>query len=117
MDSALLANILTLVALGLIAVGVGGVSFLALRNFAAASRRRERLAGGPAAPLAADPAGGGAREALAGVVSGVRRLGDRIAIQDPSQVSALRAKLVQAGYYSREAVAIYLGARAAAMIA
>jgi tight adherence protein C len=53
---------------------------------------------------------------LAGVVGGVRRLGDRMAIQDPSQLSALRARLVQAGYYSREAAAIYLGAKAACMI-
>ena len=49
-------------------------------------------------------------------MTSVRRLGDRLAIQDPAQLSALRAKLVQAGYYSREAVAIYLGARATAMI-
>jgi tight adherence protein C len=47
----------------------------------------------------------------------VRRLGDRIAIQDPGQLTALRARLVQAGYYSREAAAVYLGARAALMIA
>jgi tight adherence protein C len=51
------------------------------------------------------------------VVSGVRRLGDRIAIQDPAQLSSLRAKLMLAGYYSREAAAIYLGVKAAAMIA
>ncbi|HUZ11370.1 MAG TPA: type II secretion system F family protein [Caulobacteraceae bacterium] len=117
MDPNLLVNLVTAIAFGLIAVGVGGVSFIMLRNFAAASRRRERLAGGPVAPgpLAAEapsPA-----EVFSGVVSGVRRLGDRLAIQDPSQVSAIRAKLVQAGYYSREAVAVYLGARAAAMIA
>jgi tight adherence protein C len=54
---------------------------------------------------------------LAGMVGGVRRLGDRMAIQDPSQLTALRGRLVQAGYYSREAAAIYLGARAACMIA
>ena len=47
----------------------------------------------------------------------MRRLGDRIAIQDPAQLTALRAKLVQAGYYSREAAAVYLGAKATLMIA
>ena len=112
-----IASLITPVALGLIAVGVGGVSFLFIRGYAAASQRRARLAGAPIGPtVPTTGAGGGMTDALAGVVGGVRRLGDRIAIQDPSQLSALRAKLVQAGYYSREAAAIYLGARAAAMI-
>src|SRR5579863_3536655 len=115
MDSGLLANIITPVALGLIALGVGGVSFVAIRAYAAANQRRARLAGAPVGPaVPSTGAGVGVSDALAGVVGGVRRLGDRIAIQDPSQLSALRAKLVQAGYYSREAAAIYLGARAAA---
>src|SRR5439155_21963934 len=35
----------------------------------------------------------------------------------PSQLSALRGKLVQAGFFSREAVTIYLGARAVCMAA
>jgi tight adherence protein C len=115
MDSDFLTNILTPVALGMIAVGVGGVSFVGLRAAATASRRRARLAGGVVVAGPAD--GGSVTEALSGVVSGVRRLGDRIAIQDPAQLSTLRAKLTQAGYYSREAAAIYLGAKAAAMIA
>lgn len=113
MDPTLL-NLVAPVALGLIALGVGGVSFLGFRAFETASRRRERLAGGAATAGPAPAAGG---EAFRGVVTGVRRLGDRLAIQDPAQLSALRARLVQAGYYSREAVAIYLGARAACMIA
>src|SRR5215469_4379098 len=118
MDSSFFANIVTPVALGLIALGVGGVSFIGMRVFATTSRRRERLAGGPAGPsIIADSNGGGMQEALSGVVSGVRRLGDRMAIQDPAQLSALRAKLVLAGYYSPEAAAVFLGAKATAMIA
>ena len=116
MDSAFVDTILTPVALGLIALGVGGISFMALRAFATASRRRARLAGGGAI-VATGADGGGMGEALAGVVSGVRRLGDRMAIQDPSQLSSLRNKLMLAGYYSREAAAIYLGVKATAMIA
>ncbi len=112
MDSATL----TTIGLGMIALGVSAVSFLAIRNFATVSRRRARLAGGAAAAGPVDQAGGVA-EAFSGVVGGVRRLGDRIAIQDPAQLTALRAKLVQAGYYSREAAAIYLGAKATLMIA
>jgi tight adherence protein C len=54
---------------------------------------------------------------LSAVISGVGRLGDRMAVTDPSKLSALRAKLMQAGFFNREAVAIYLGGRAVAMIA
>jgi tight adherence protein C len=114
-DSVAVVNIVTTVALGMIALGVGGVSFMALRAFATASRRRARLAGGAVVAGAGD--GGGVAEAFSGVVGGVRRLGDRMAIQDPAQLSSLRAKLMLAGYYSREAAAIYLGVKAAAMIA
>lgn len=118
MDTDFLENAVTWVALALIAVGVGGGCFLGLRTLATAQQRRARLAGAPGAVGASAPAGGaGVSEAFSGVVSSVRRLGDRIAIQDPSQLSALRAKLAQAGYYSREAAAVYLGARAATMIA
>jgi tight adherence protein C len=112
MDSTTLSNVLTASALVLIAVAVAGGAFLALNHFATASRRRARLAGGAAGPTLVQ---GGGASMVSGVVTGVRRLGDRIAIQDPAQVSVLRAKLMQSGYYSREAVAIYLGARAAAM--
>jgi len=121
MDPTLLSSILTWAALGLIAITVGAGSFFGMRAFTTATRRRERLSGG-AAVAGAGAAGGGVgnstvSEAMAGVVSGARRLGDRIAIQDPSQLPALRAKLIQAGYYSREAAAVYLGAKAACMIA
>jgi tight adherence protein C len=107
-------TLLTWAALGLIAIGVGGGSFISIRALETVSRRRARLAGGATGAAAPNASGG---EVVAGVVSGVRRLGDRMAIQDPSQLTALRARLVQAGYYSREAAAIYLGARAACMIA
>jgi tight adherence protein C len=115
-DNDLLTTVVTPVALGMIAIGVGGVSFVSLRAAATASRRRARLAG--AATTASGAADGGTvSETLSGVVSGVRRLGDRIAIQDPAQLSTLRQKLMQAGYYSREAAALYLGAKATCMIA
>jgi tight adherence protein C len=39
------------------------------------------------------------------------QVGNRMAVRDPSQLSALRQKLIQAGFMSREAVAVYLGAR------
>jgi tight adherence protein C len=114
-DSEAVVNVVTPVALGMVALGVGGISFIALRTFATASRRRARLAGG--AVVAAGDDGGGVAEIFSGAVSGVRRLGDRMAIQDPAQLSTVRNKLMLAGYYSREAAAIYLGVKAAAMIA
>jgi tight adherence protein C len=110
-------NLVAYVGLGLLALGVAGVSFIGIRAFETASRRKARLAGGAVGAPGAASAGGGLPDALAGVVGGVRRLGDRMAIQDPAQLTALRARLVQAGYYSREAAAVYLGARAACMIA
>jgi tight adherence protein C len=48
--------------------------------------------------------------------AGVKRLGDRMAIQDPAQLSTIRARLIQAGWFSREAVAVYLGAKAVALL-
>jgi len=110
------SGLLTTIGLGMIALGISAVSFLLIRNLATISRRRARLAGGVTASGPIDQ-GGGVAEAFSGVVGGVRRLGDRIAIQDPAQLTALRARLVQAGYYSREAAAIYLGAKATLMIA
>ncbi len=113
MDAGLLQTILTFAAFGLIAIGVGGGGLILARNAMTGARRRARLGG----ELAVAGAGGGSGPAFAGVISGVRRLGDRMAIQDPAQISALRAKLVQAGYYNREAVTLFLGAKAVAMIA
>ena len=111
MDTTLFQNILTFAAFGLIAVGVGGASLIGIRNAATGARRRARLSG----DMVVAGGGSGVGEALSGVVSGVRRLGDRMAIQDPAQLSVIRSRLVQAGFNSREAVTIYLGARAVCM--
>jgi tight adherence protein C len=113
MDIAQFQTILTFVSFGLIAVGVGVGGFLLARTVVTGARRRARLAGDVAA--SGPVSGGGGAVAMAGVMSGVRLLGGRMAIQDPAQVSALRAKLIQAGYFNREAVTVYLGARAVAL--
>jgi len=117
MNVALIQTILTVASFALIAVGVGGGGFLIARNAITGARRRARLSGEAVAVGPAAGQGRGGLEAFAGVLSGVRRLGDRVAIQDPAQVTALRQKLIQAGFFSREAVTLYLGARAVAMIA
>ncbi|QUD86013.1 type II secretion system F family protein [Phenylobacterium montanum] len=103
----LIAGLMVLAALGAAAVAVT----VELR---AGAKVRARLSEAPAAGARGKaPASGLA----AGVMGGLTRIGGRIAIQDPSQVSVTRQKLIHAGFPSREAVAVYLGVRFAALIA
>lgn len=111
MDPVQLQSLLTWAAVGLITLGVGGAALMGLREAQIGARRRARLSGAVVVET-----GGGGSAALAGVVSGVKRLGDRMAIQDPAQLSTIRAKLIQAGWFSRESVAVYLGAKAVALL-
>ncbi len=111
MDPLQLQTLLTWTAIALITLGVGGVALLGVREVRIGARRRARLAGNTLVSGRADSSSA----AVAGVVSGVKRLGDRMAIQDPAQLSTIRAMLVQAGWFNREAVAFYLGAKAAAL--
>ncbi|MBW3558701.1 MAG: type II secretion system F family protein, partial [Proteobacteria bacterium] len=53
---------------------------------------------------------------LVTLLNGVKRLGDGAILRDPNQVSALRFKLMQAGFASREAVPIFLGAKLACLV-
>jgi tight adherence protein C len=109
----LMQTILTYAAAALIGVAVIGGLTTAVLEARGGSRVRARLAGPGAQPgkAAAAPA---APKAL---LQGLRRLGDRVAVSDPGQVSVLRAKLMQAGFISREAVPLYLGGRIAALAA
>jgi len=104
---------LTLTALVMVAAGVGALGFVGVLQARTGLARRARLEPSSAGSLgaASQPA------AFAGLVGGVRRLGGRQEDQDPNQVSALRNKLMQAGFTSREAVGYYLGARSIALIA
>jgi tight adherence protein C len=112
MQSLASQDILTLAALLMVAAGVGALGFVGFRNARTGLQRRARLE-----PATASDLGAPARPAaFAGLVGGVRRLGGNAESQDPSQVSALRNKLMQAGFTSREAVAYYLGARSIALI-
>lgn len=108
-------NALMLVALALVLVGAAALGFMGIRQARLAFQRRARLS--EPAHAAAGAAPPGALSALSGIAGGVRRLGDRVEGQDPSQVSALRNKLMQAGFNGKEAVAYYLGARTIALIA
>lgn len=103
--------VLTLGALG----GLGWIGFAELRVRAL---RRSRLANAGASygggPIRAEPERpGGAVGAQ--LLATVRRLGQQSAVKDPAKVSVLRSRLMQAGFYSREAPVIFLGVKAAAL--
>ena len=113
MDIAQIELALTIISIALITAGVGGAGVVFFRNLQSTSRRRSRLAGDIVTRASDAPIGGGAITEVAGAV---KRLGDKIAMQDPAQVSQIKSKLIQAGFYSREAVGVYLGARAISMV-
>ncbi|MGA0606497.1 type II secretion system F family protein [Phenylobacterium sp. VNQ135] len=105
--------------IGLLLVGgaVAGLAFFGVAELRVRALRRNRLAGALA---------GGVRnttvERPTGVLpdqllSTVRRLGQQSAVRDPAKVSLLRSRLMQAGFYSREAPVIFLGVKAALMVA
>jgi len=109
MDAAMLQTILMTVAGLCLMLAVGGGGFVLIRETAARSKREERLSG--KTPTVTRPGEEAPKKASA-VMKNVRRLGDRMAMQDPAQLSVIRTRLMHAGYFNREAVAIYLGARA-----
>jgi tight adherence protein C len=110
MDAALLQTILMATAALCLTLAIGGGGFVFVREATARSRREERLTG-TAAPIVEGPSDAN-HKAAKGMLKSVRKLGDRMAMQDPAQLSVIRTRLMHAGYFSREAVAIYLGARA-----
>lgn len=93
------------------AAGLGAATTLVGELRVRAVRRQrfgQALVEGGAAPRPENPL---ARP----LIDSVRRLGQQAAVRDPSKLSALRMRLMQSGYFNREAPVIYLGARAAAL--
>jgi tight adherence protein C len=113
MPASPMPDALTLAALVMVAAGVGALGFVGVLQARTGLARRARLEPATAGSLDAAPR----QTAFSGLVGGVRRLGGQNQVQDPTQVSALRNKLMQAGFTSREAVAYYLGVRSIALIA
>jgi tight adherence protein C len=113
MQSSPVPDSLTLAALVMVAAGVAALGFISVLQARTGLARRARLEPAASGGLDAAPRA----TALSGLVNGVRRLGGQSQDQDPTQVSALRSKLMQAGFTSREAVAYYLGARSIALLA
>src|SRR4051794_1226037 len=96
--------------------GVGGVAWLGIGELRLRAIRRGRLqtAGGPGmGGRSQQSIGGGIGSSLLGVA---RRLGQQSAVRDPAKLSVLRSRLMQAGFYNREAPVIYLGVRAVALV-
>ncbi|MBS0332771.1 MAG: type II secretion system F family protein [Proteobacteria bacterium] len=97
--------------------GVGGAAWIAAGELRLRAIRRGRLAttSGPLMDV-------GRRSRPTGLLGGlavgqIRRLGQQSAVKDPAKLSVLRSRLMQAGFYNREAPVIYLGVRAAALAA
>lgn len=110
-----LQNIVTIVGALFVLAGLGGVAWMVAGEFRLRAIRRGRLAtaGGPQAGArrGRDPNSG-----LGGQFMGqIRRLGQQSAVRDPAKLSVLRSRLMQAGFYNREAPVIYLGVRAASL--
>jgi tight adherence protein C len=108
MDPSQLRTLITWAAGLMIAGGVGGFGFNMAREARMAARRQLRLSGEQASDKAVLGVTAGAVTQL---MKSAGQVGNRMAVRDPSQLSALRQKLIQAGFMSREAVAVYLGAR------
>jgi tight adherence protein C len=112
MDPIQLQNLITLLGGLLVLGGIGGGAWVAATELRLRAVRRVRLQpGGAAAPTRSAKGGGVGGQILATV----QRLGQQDAVRDPAKLSLLRTRLMQAGYYNREAPVIYLGVRAATM--
>ena len=94
--------------------GVGGVAWPPAGELRLRSIRRGRLRRQTEPPSSARPPHGAKPPpASASFLGTIRTLGQQSAVKDPAKLSVLRSRLMQAGFYNREAPVIYLEARAA----
>jgi len=97
---------------------VGGVAWIGVNELRLRAIRRGRMqtAGGPSMRITPQR-GATVPGGIGGSVMGTfKRLGQQSAVRDPAKLSVLRSRLMQAGFYNREAPVIYLGVRAAALV-
>jgi tight adherence protein C len=117
MNALSLETIISILGGLMVVAGVGGVAWIGVNELRLRAIRRGRLqtAGGPSMRLnrpGAAPSGG-----VGGAMVGTfKRLGQQSAVRDPAKLSVLRSRLMQAGFYNREAPVIYLGVRAACLV-
>lgn len=107
-------NLISILGLVLLVAALGGGAWITASELRLRALRRTRLtpAGAVGGATVAAPHGG----LVAPLLAGVKRLGQQSAVRDPAKLTVLRQKLMQAGFYSREAAVIYLGVRAAALV-
>jgi len=107
-------TIIYLVGLVLTVGALGGLALAGFGELRVRALRRSRLsgAGGTVSEPLVEKGGGALGEQLMGTL---RRLGQQSAVRDPAKVSVLRSRLMQAGFYSREAPVIFLGFKAVAL--
>ncbi len=109
-----LETLIYLAGLVLTVGAIGGLGVVGIGELRVRAQRRSRLSGG--GTVTGGGFGEGPGSALADrVVSTVRRLGQQSAVRDPEKVSVLRSRLMQAGFYAREAPVIFLGVKAVAI--
>jgi len=113
MDAARLHDLMVTAGSMLVAIAVLGALGALIGEVRLRLRRRDRFAQAPSTLVA--PAG--SPSLIEPVKDAFKRLGHHTAVRDPAKLSVLRNKLIQAGFFSREAPVIYLGARAAALVA
>jgi tight adherence protein C len=116
MNPASLENLISILGALLVVGGVGGAAWLGVNELRLRAIRRGRLAtagGGPGFRSSNVRAQGGVGDQVLGAF---KRLGQQSAVRDPGKLSVLRARLMQAGFYNREAPVIYLGVRAVALL-
>lgn len=109
-----LETLIYLLGLFLTMGAIGGLGLIGLGEIRVRAQRRDRLSG------AGTLRGGGFVAPTGGALSGrllgaVRKLGQQSVVNDPEKVSVLRSRLMQAGFYSREAPVIFLGIKAVAV--
>jgi tight adherence protein C len=117
MDPNQLQTVLTIAGAVLVLGGLGGVAWVGAAELRLRAIRKTRFAEAAGAP--AGPSGLDRQASALGVqvMGAVRRLGQQSAVRDPAKLSVLRTRLMQAGYFNREAAVIFLGVKAAAMAA
>ena len=111
-------NLVSMIGGLLVLAGVGGGAWLMANELRLRAIRRGRMqgAGGGQIELSRTSRRNRGGSLIGGQVLGtVRRLGQQSAVRDPAKLSVLRSRLMQAGFYNREAPVIYLGLRAAAL--
>ena len=118
MDAFTLETVIYLVGVVLTMGAVIGLGWIAATELRLRAVRRLRLAGGIGGMGRRGAVQGPSGGAISGqVLSTVRRLGQQSAVRDPAKLSLLRSRLMQAGFYNREAPVIFLGVKAAALAA